>query len=279
MTLATASTLRLPTLPTSTRKNRTTLFRAIHAELIKFYTLLSNRIMLAVTVLFIPASATMLAISFASPSDNRPPGTSLTQVEPYMFVDSVLWVQMLFAVVIALFVTNEYASGQIKQSVLAVPARAVVVGAKAATAALLGFGIGFVGALASQSVPVAILSASEVRYHYQFMDAVLLAAKCGLYLAAVGIFVVGLAFLIRNTVVAIILPVLLLSILPEVIRSIPVDAIRTAVEFLPSIAGRLLISTFESGAGLTGWQGYAVLGGWALGTLIVAGIVTRARDA
>jgi ABC-2 type transport system permease protein len=269
------------TLPKTAAANRVNLPRSIRAEFVKFFTLTSNRVLVAVATLFIPASATMLALSFANPNStgNRAPGTDLTKIEPIAFVDSVLWIQLLFAVVIALFVTSEYTSGQIKLSFLAVPGRTRMLLAKVFLAAVIGFGIAFLGTLAAQTIPALILSGTEVDYSITTEGVLLLASKAGLYLAAIGILATGIAFLVRNVVVAILIPVLLLSIFPEMIRSIPVDPIRDAVEFFPSIAGRLLISTIESGAGLTDWQGYLVLGGWAIGVLVVSGIVLKTRDA
>lgn len=266
-------------LPTNLQSNRATFFRSLTAEFVKFFTLTSNRVLIAVMTLFVPASASMLALSFATPSDNRAPGTSLTEVAPIMFIDSILWVQMLFAVVVALFVTSEYNSGQIKQTFLAVPRRLTVLATKALAAAVLGFVSGFIAAFLAQLTPVAILTTSDVSYDFTWETTLAFAAKSGLYLAGVAVFVTGFAFLVRNVIVATIVPVLFLSILPEIIRSIPVDAIRSAVEFFPSIAGRLLISTVESGAGLTDWQGFGVMGIWALGTLIVAGLTLKLRDA
>lgn len=105
-----------PSLSTNLLRNRATFPRSLTAEFVKFFTLTSNRILIVIMTLFVPASASMLALSFASPSDNRAPGTSLTEVATIMFIDSILWVQMLFAVIVALFVTSEYSSGQIKQT-------------------------------------------------------------------------------------------------------------------------------------------------------------------
>lgn len=272
-------TILSPSLPASSRKNNANFHRSFFAELTKFFTLTSNRILITVVTLFVPASASMLALSFATPSENRAPGTSLTEVAPIMFIDSILWVQMLFAVLVALSVTGEYSSGQIKQTLLAVPRRITVLTTKALAAALLGLTSGFVAAFLAQLTPLAILSNSTVGYDFAWDAAAILAAKSGLYLAAVGVFVVGFAFLVRNAIVAIIVPVLFLSILPEMIRSIPVESIRNAVEFFPSIAGRLLVSTIESGVGLTDWQGFAVMSAWALVLLFLAGLILKLRDA
>lgn len=54
----------------------------------------------------------------------------LIQARPMQFVDSVLWAQVLIAVIAVLAATGEYGSGQIKLSLLATPTRLPVLAAK-----------------------------------------------------------------------------------------------------------------------------------------------------
>ena len=100
-----------------------------------------------------------------------------------------------------------------------------------------------------------------------------------MFIALIGIIALCFGLLVKNVIIGITVPVLLFSILPSILESIGNDVITTMVGYLPSVAGRVMLTTFGNPAGHDAWTGMAVLAGWALVLLVVASIVSRLRDA
>ncbi len=252
----------------------------INAEIIKFFTLKSGPIATAVLGVFIVLSALLSSLSLLSPSGNQnPKAEPITSVTELRFVDTVLWMAIVFAVVAVLFATTEFSSGQIQLSFLATPKRVPVVLAKSIVIGVLGFLVGAIAAALAMLVPLAVLSTSDVTYKFDLPEAATLAAAAGLFMGLIGIVSLAFGLLVKNVIVGIAVPVLLFSILPSILESIGNDVVTTIVGYLPSVAGRVILTTFPNPAGLEAWSGIAVLAGWAVVMVALAGIVLRQRDA
>ena len=252
----------------------------INAERIKFFTLKTGPIATAVLGVFIVLAAMMSALSLIAPSSNpNPQAEPITSVTELRFVDTVLWMAIVFAVVAALFATTEYSSGQIQLSFLATPKRVPVVLGKTIVIGVLGFLVGAIASAVAMLLPLAVLSGSDVTYEFDLSQAATLAAASGLFMGLIGIISLAFGLLVKNVIFAIAVPVLLFSILPSILQSIGNDVVTTIVGYLPSVAGRVILTTFSNPAGLEAWPGMAVLGGWALVLVVLASIVLRQRDA
>lgn len=250
---------------------------AISAEAVKLWSLLSNRILLLVPVVMIAGSGGMLAYGMISRlTDERFAGQEIAAT-PMMFVDSVLWAQIVVAIIAVLAVTNEYASGQVRLSLLAVPTRIPWLGAKALVLGIAGFLVGVIGSTIALGISAAVLTGTEVHYEIEFGEAALLSVKSGLYLAMIAIFAIGVTAVIRHVVAALVTVLALLIVLPPILSSIP--GVSDATDYLPTIAGRRLISDFETAAQLTPWAGFGILAIWAVGVLVLSGVLLKTRDA
>lgn len=256
---------------------RPRLLGAVHAETVKLWTLRSNRILLAVSALVVIGSGGLLSASLVSRlTDPRFAGQTI-EAEPAMFVDSVLWAQIVIAIIAVLAVTGEYGSGQIRLSLLALPTRLPWLGAKALVLAGTAFCVGVLASAASLGVSVLALTGTEVRYSLDPAEAVTLALRSGLYLAAIATLSVAVAALLRHVVAGLVTVLTLLIIAPPVLSSIP--GIGWLADYTPTFAGRRLIADFDSIAQLSPWAGYGVLLVWAFVTLTLAGVLLRTRDA
>lgn len=252
----------------------------INAEFIKFFTLKPGPIATAVLGAFIVLAGLLSSLSLLSPSGNQNPNAEpITTVTEVRFVDTVLWMAIVFAVVAVLFATTEFSSGLIQLSFLATPKRVPVVLAKSIVLGVLGFLVGAIASALAMFVPVAVLYASDVTYTIDLPEVGMLAAASGLFMALIGVVSLAFGLLVKNAIVGIAVPVLLFSILPSVLESIGNDVVTTIVGYLPSVAGRVILTTFSNPAGLGAWPGMAVLGGWAVGMVALASIVLRQRDA
>ena len=258
-------------------QTRPILIGALASETVKLWTLRSNQALAAAALLVISGSGALFSLSLRSRiTDPRFAGQTIT-AEPVQLVDSVLWAQIVVAVIAVLAVTGEYTSGQAKLSLLALPTRLPWLAAKAVVVGTLGFLIGTIGAAFSLGLSVLILSGSEVVYTPELGEAVSLALRSGAYLAAVPVLAMGVAAALRHVVAALVAVLGLLIVAPLLLSSIA--GTREAADYTPTYAGRRLISDFPTFAELGPWTGYAVLVGWAVVALVVAGLALRARDA
>ena len=252
----------------------------VNAERIKFFTVKSGPIATAALGVIIVIASLMSSLSLVTPSANpNPAAEPMTSVTALRFVDTVLWMAIVYAVIAVLFATNEYTSKQIQNSFLAVPRRMPVIIAKAMMIGILGFLVGAVASALAMLLPLAILANAEITYSFDPVEAGVLALASGMFIALIGIIALCFGLLVKNVIIGITVPVLLFSILPSILESIGNDVITTMVGYLPSVAGRVMLTTFGNPAGLDAWTGMAVLAGWALVLLVVASIVSRLRDA
>lgn len=257
-------------------RTRPVWFGAAHAEVVKLWSLWSNRILMAVAVLMIAGSGTLLAVSTVGRlTDPRFAGQTVVAT-PMMFVDSVLWAQVIIAILAVLSVSGEYTSGQIRLSLLAVPTRLPWLGAKAGVLALIAFAIGSAGSAVSLTVSSVVVAGTDVDYALALPEALALSAGSGLYLAAIALLAIGVACALRHVVAALMTVLALLVVAPPILASLP--HIGWLADYAPTIAGRRLISAFDSTAQLGPWAGFGVLLVWAVGACLVAGALLKSRD-
>ncbi|AOX46454.1 ABC transporter permease subunit [Microbacterium sp. BH-3-3-3] len=258
---------------------RPALVGAVASETVKLTTLRSNWILAAVAFVMVVGSGVLQGLALVSRLTDPRFAGQLIEARPMQFVDSVLWAQVLIAVIAVLAVTGEYGSGQIKVSLLAAPTRLPVLAAKTIAAAVLGFGVGTVGAGLALSIPLTFLPAAGIDYPIDLPTGVVLAFGSGAYLAAIAALATAIGILLRNVVAGLAVTLPLVTILPSVVASIPVQVIRDAAAYFPTTAGRMLISDLETTAPLQPWQGYLVLLGWVAVLWVAAAVMLRARDA
>lgn len=252
----------------------------VNAEFIKFFTIKSGPIAIAVLGVFIVLAALMSSLSLLSPSGAQNPNAEpITSVTELRFVDAVLWMAIVFAVVAVLFATAEYGSKQVQLSFLATPKRVPVVLAKCIVIGVLGFLTGAISSALAMFVAFAVLYASDVSYEIDLPNIGTLAAASGLFMSLIGIVSLAFGLLVKNVIVGIAVPVLLFSVLPSILESIGNDVVTMIVGYLPSVAGRVVLTTFPNPAGLSAWPGMAVLGGWVIVMVTLASIALRQRDA
>lgn len=260
-------------------RDRLALVGAVASETVKLTTLRSNWILVSVAFVVIVGSGVLQGLSLVSRLTDPRFAGQLIEARPMQFVDSVLWAQVLIATVAVLAATSEYGSGQIKLSLLALPTRLPVLAAKTIVSAVLGFGIGTVGAGLALSIPLTCLPAAEIDYPIDLSTGAGLALASGAYLAAIAALAAAIGMLLRGVIAGLAVTLPLVTILPSVIASIPVQFIRDAAAYFPTTAGRMLISDLETTAPLEPWQGYLVLLAWVVVLWAAAAVMLRARDA
>lgn len=265
------------TSPTARNRPPLAWIGALRAEVLKLQTLRSNRLLLAASLLMIGGSGGLFSMGLIGRlTDPRFAGQAVA-ASPLQFVDSVLWAQVLVAILCTLAVTGEYTSGEIRLSLLALPTRLPWLGAKALILAAAGFLVGIVGTAISLLISVLVLADTPVRYAPELPEMAALCLGSGIYLAAIAALTVGLTAALRHALAGLVTVLALLIVVPPVLGSIP--PIAWLADYSPTSAGRRLITDFATIAQLPPWLGFGVLAAWAAAALLAAGILLRTRDA
>ncbi len=192
--------------------------------------------------------------------------------------------QLAIGVLGVLTMSAEYGSGSIRATLAAIPRRPVVLGAKAVVFGVVALVVSeavsftafFVGqAIMAGSAPTATLSGHDV------LRAVV---GGGLFLTVLGLFALGLATIIRHTAGSITTFVAILLILPLVDSAFPAKIGWPIGRYLPATIGSAMTSTTLQGAhadflpSFPFWHGFALLCGYAVGALVIGGVLMVRRD-
>lgn len=254
---------------------------AVRAEWIKLRTLTSTWVTSAITIVITVLFGAGLAMGYAGSPERADDAKTMISS------GSVLGM-IVVAVLGALVVTGEYASGQIRSSVMAVPRRGRLFVAKALVVSGFSFVLGVVCVALSYVLSYPFMkghagSLTDAHYLGLFWGT-------GLSFAVVALMALGLGYLTRSTAGAITVVVSLLFVAPipfglmagrwqwavKVVGLLP-DTVSTAVSDPFSLAhhwGRAGTETF-----LQHWQAIAVFAAWALIPLVIAGVIFTRRDA
>ena len=212
-------------------------------------------------------------------------GTSLDATKLSLIgVDLGQAVVALFAV---LMISGEYGCGLISLTVAASPRRHLILLAKALIVAVLSLAAGAFAVLGSLLIGGYVLTGNglTVAHGYEITslaNATNLRAAGGtvLYLALIALLSLGVATIVRETVPAIgvVLGLLYLFPLLGAVVSDPTWS-RHLQQIGPMTAGIAIEATRNlNDLSLTPWDGLGVLAAWALGALVLGGLLFRYRD-
>jgi ABC-2 type transport system permease protein len=185
---------------------------------------------------------------------------------------------LLFGVLGALVVTNEYGSGLIRTTLAATPQRGLVLGAKAVLAGLVSFALAVVIVFTAFLTGQGILSGAHAP-HVSLGDHNVLGHLLGTvyYMTAAGLIGLFTGVLMRSAAAAITSMFGLLLVLPVLADRITPDAVtRHTAPYLPSNLGDEML---HHHAGLSPGVAVAGLAAWVLVLAAVAAFSLRGRDA
>lgn len=246
------------------------------SEWIKFTTLRSTWILLAVTVVLTAG----LPILFASVFGALPPQRRAEMVQGGMsgiVFNGLSLAQLIIGVLAVLFLSSEYGTGMIRSTMTAVPTRLPVLGAKALIIAVVSY------ALTTVSVFIALIVARPMLASYgpaitvtgDVLRSYLLA---GLYVAGIALIGLALGELLRNSAGGITSLAGLIFVLPVVFELIPVDFFTQVGKYLPGAAGKHLYAATIPPGDLTQVQGGLVLAAWVVVLMAAAVVSMKRRD-
>ncbi|MFJ7086369.1 ABC transporter permease [Streptomyces griseus] len=186
--------------------------------------------------------------------------------------------QLCLIVLGILMTAGEYATGMIRSSLTAVPARLPVLWAKATVFAATVFTVMFATALVTFAAAQAFLHDTDQAA--SFTDPGILRALAGNAgaLTLMGLIALGLGALLRSVPGAIGAVIGGVMILPEVLGMLPYDAVERAIMYFPTQATGALGSATPIPGTITPGAALLALSLWAGTTLAAAALALKRRD-
>ncbi|WP_328999456.1 ABC transporter permease [Kribbella sp. NBC_00709] len=245
---------------------------AVRSEWTKLWTVRSSWLNIAGAVLLTALLGVQYGFSLAYDNSHRAHASS--QPVGQFGSSVILIVQVVLAAFALLTVTSEYATGSIRSTLQWTPVRRNVVLAKAAVLAPVLFGYGLlVAAIASVTGGLAAGSWAEWDASGLVVDLL----SVGFYATVAGLFVAGIAWVVRSTAGTLTVAFLLLLVVPLMLSQSSLRALVWIAALLPGGAGQnYLTGTTDP---LSPTLSALVLVLWALGGLALGSRVLTRRDA
>jgi ABC-2 type transport system permease protein len=248
--------------------------KLIRSEWIKFHTLRMNW---GLVVVALALDALMLGVGLFF-FDRSLGDTAAAATGPEYRIGALLnplgLMSNLLGVVAVMIMASEYRSKTVIPSLAAAPIRSEVVVAKAVIAAVVAGVVTIVALVVNVGVGLVVLDGKG--YPVKLGDGHFVQAAGGaiLYAMLAALFALGIGVLFQSSVLAITLVVAIPVVAEPALGGFMPDWIS---RYLPFAAGGAL-STPGGTDQLSAWEGGAVLGLWAVGLLVVAGLVFERRD-
>ncbi|MEV7725867.1 ABC transporter permease [Streptomyces sp. NPDC087917] len=188
--------------------------------------------------------------------------------------------QLAMIVFGVLVVGNEYSSGMIRTSLAAVPNRGAFLLGKLLVATGLALVVGLITSFLSFFLGQAILGDRSIG-----LDApnVLRAVTgAGLYMAMIALFSMGVAAMLRSSVLSLCILIPFFLIISNILGAVP--ATRKVGRFLPDQAGSAIMQVVPGAMGSEAppygpWGGFGIMALWTVAVLAGGYLVLRNRDA
>lgn len=267
------------TAPPGIRRDGVTFVRIVRSEWVRFRSLRSSWVTLAVTVAFVVGLGALFCGARAAHWPPRDPAEQVTFDPTLTSLGGTFLAQLAIGVLGVLVVTGEYSTGMIRATFTAAPQRLKVMTARAtvfsAVTVVPLVPATFVAFLLGQR----LLSPKHIQTTLGAPNVSRAVVGAGLYLVAIGLFGVGLGWLVRHTAGAIATLFGLLLVVPILVHFLPDPWPDRIGKWLPGQAGQALFAVRHEPGTLAPWIGFGVLCAWAVAALVAAAVLLVRRDA
>ena len=275
MSTATAT----PTRPRVSSPKKVTQARVLLSEWTKIRSLRSTVFSMLAAVVFVVG----LSILVPSVIVSHWPPKNLAEAAGFdptaRSLSGIFLAQLAIGVLGVLLITGEYATGMIRATFAAVPARLPVLWAKAAVFAAVTLVLMVPSVIGAFLIGQSILTSKHLQT--KLSDPGVLRAVLGaaLFRTVVGLLGIGLGALLRKTAAGISTLFGLLFVLPIIVRFLPSTWADPINKYLPSSAGEAITHVHVDPTLLAPWTGFGFFCAYAVVVLIAAAISLRRRDA
>jgi ABC-2 type transport system permease protein len=253
-----------------------TFLPVLASEWIKFTTLRSTWVLLAVTVALTAGLPILFAAVIGTVSAQRRAEITARGLSGVVF-NGMSIAQLIIGALAVLFLSSEYTTGMIRSTMTAVPTRLPVLTAKAVIIAVVSYVATTVSVYIAFLIAAPILKGDGMALTVTG-DVTRSYLLAGVYVAGISLIGLALAELLRNSAGGITALAGLVFVLPVVFELIPVDFFTQLGKYLPASAGKHLYATQIPSGDLTQLQGALVLAGWVLVLMVAAAVSMKRRD-
>jgi hypothetical protein len=275
MSTATAA----PTRPPASSHKKVTQARVLLSEWTKIRSLRSTIFSLLAAIVFIVGLAVLVPMVTVSHWPPRDPREALGFDPTTRTLSGIFLAQLAIGVLGVLLITGEYATGMIRATFAAVPARLPVLWAKAAVFAAVTLVLMVPTVLGAFLIGQSILTSKHLQTNLSNPGVLRAVIGAALFLTVVGLLGIGLGALLRNTAGGISTLFGLLFVLPIIVRFLPSSWSDPINKYLPSNAGEAITHVHPDPTLLAPWTGFGLFCGYAVVVFIAAAITLRRRDA
>jgi ABC-2 type transport system permease protein len=274
MSTATATSTRSSASPAK----KVTQARVLLSEWTKIRSLRSTIFSLLAAIVFIVGLAILVPMVTVSHWPPRDPREALGFDPTTRTLSGIFLAQLAIGVLGVLLITGEYATGMIRATFAAVPARLPVLWAKAAVFAAVTLVLMVPTVLGAFLIGQSILTSKHLQTNLSSPGVLRAVIGAALFLTVVGLLGIGLGALLRNTAGGISTLFGLLFVLPIIVRFLPSSWSDPINKYLPSNAGEAITHVHPDPTLLAPWTGFGLFFGYAAVILIAAAISLRMRD-
>jgi ABC-2 type transport system permease protein len=265
-------------LPGDRAPQRVTLARVVRSEWTKLRSLPSTAWSLLAAVVLVVVFGALYSLLRVTRPPHDPAG--LASFDPTaVSLGGVQLAELAVGVLGVLLVTGEYATGMIRTSLTAVPARLPVLWGKAIVFAVTTLTLCLPAAFAAFLVGQSILASEHLDTTLGQPGTARAVLGSALYLTAVGLLGLGLGALLRNTAGAIAALFGALFGLQIVVGLLPESWSDQITRYLPAPAGIAVTNVRPDRLSLGPWAGFALLCLYVAVLLGLAAWLLRRRDA
>ena len=187
--------------------------------------------------------------------------------------------QIAIGVLGVLAITSEYATGMIRSTLAAVPARRLVLAAKGVALAAPAILVSTVTCVAAFLTGQAILATKGIGVSITGPGELRAVMGGGLYLTVMALFALGLGAIFRRTAGAVTAFICLVLVAPVIVGALPKPWGPDIQKYLPGNAGQAILNVHATSGSLSPWAGFAVLSAWAAAALALGAWLITHRDA
>jgi hypothetical protein len=253
--------------------------RVVRSEWIKLRSLRSTLYTMGASVA-ITVGLGILFCSFDVARWNQMSAIDRASIDPVgTSIRGVFLAQLAMGVLGVLFITGEYATGQIRATLTTVPRRLPVLAAKLGVFAVVATVVSVISTVIAFLAGQAILSAHHAGVSLADPGVARAVIGAGLYLAGVGLLGMGLGFVFRATAGSIATLYGILLVLPLLADVLPSSWATHIMPYLPGTAGTAVMQVHSDPPNLAPWTGFALFLGYVAVTVVAGAVLLRRRDA